>query len=530
MGLFSEQEWQRAIQIATKRGTGNKQHIVPATYEVYRVKKLLTGLVFGGLDKNLGETWGMCPALYDKALGSTFKPDTGYDPIYPWKCTQHQRKKLDVPSLVQHVCNPRRPPSRSKGNEKDILQAWKLQYTKNNWKRFGVFGTRGGFNVPYILPKAKNVIQPEIRREKWMKVRPIAPSTKHPLRQVLHKAGRAWFHISRNIPGDHFVLDKCDDVPMKLKSAVACLQHIQGGLHITNEDIEGCYPNMPKELIKEAARWVCNNLELAGKIGVWVPRRGKKKCSFDIHPNIAWKYTWLPFADLIDIMEFSLDNAIIRLPDGMLCKQKEGVPMGDAISPGGTIITLAYMENTFLSRLQQKERGHVVGIRYMDDLLTVYKDDGGHQTRDILTRMHSSMYKGRLRLEPAHDSHFLETRFELRGDKVLLRLKNENEGQTQPKVWRYQHWYSATSFTLKRSILLAALKKVHFMASDHEQLAISARAKVQEFMNAGYPFGVIKFMCSSMATTTGERVWLDFPYFSTTCTTNPFVVERSQGR
>ena len=166
----------------------------------------------------------------------------------------------------------------------------------------------------------------------------------------------------------------------------------------------------------------------------------------------------------------------------------------------------------------------------MDDLLTVYKDDGGRQTKDILTRMHSSMYKGRLRLEPAHDSHFLETRFELRGNEVLLRLKNDNEGTIQPKVWRYQHWYSATNFTLKRSILLAALKKVHFMASDHEQLAISARAKVQEFMNAGYPFGVIKFMCSSMANTTGERVWLDFPDFSTTCTRIHIVVERSQGR
>ena len=137
IGLFSEQEWQRAIQFATsKKETGRKQHIVPATYEVYRVKKLLTGLVFGGLDKNLGETWGMCPVLYNKAHRNTFQPDTGYTPIYPWKCTLHQRKKLDVPSLIKHVCNPRQPASRSKGSERDILQAWKLQYTNKNGKRF----------------------------------------------------------------------------------------------------------------------------------------------------------------------------------------------------------------------------------------------------------------------------------------------------------------------------------------------------------------------------------------------------------
>ena len=133
--------------------------------------------------------------------------------------------------------------------------------------------------------------------------------------------------------------------------------------------------------------------------------------------------------------------------------------------------------------------------------------------------------------EPAHESHFLEARFELgEEDNILLRLKNDNEGAVQKKIWRYQHWFSATSFTLKRSILLAALKKVHFMASDHEQLAISARAKIQEFMDAGYPFGVLKFMCSSMAITTGERMWLSFPHFPTTSTTINPVVERSQGR
>ena len=227
---------------------------------------------------------------------------------------------------------------------------------------------------------------------------------------------------------------------------------------------------------------------------------------------------------LIDLMDFSLDNALLRMPDGTLRKQSKGVPMGDAISPGATIIALAYMEHMFLSALSSIERKQFVGIRYMDDLLTIYKENRHAPIGDTLKRIRQSMYQGELKLEPAHDSQFLETRFEVSDDgHLLLRLKNTNEGTVIPKVWRYQHWHSATSYTLKRNILLAALKKVHHMASDKEQLAISARAKIHEFQRAGYPFGVIKFMCNSLAATTGQHIWrtvfTQTTHFSTTSPT-----------
>ena len=59
----------------------------------------------------------------------------------------------------------------------------------------------------------------------------------------------------------------------------------------------------------------------------------------------------------------------------------------------------------------------------------------------------------------------------------------------------------------KRSLLLAALKKVMFYASDSTQLCRSIVAKIREFQAAGYPIGVLRFMCNVMYTQTQVSVW-----------------------
>ena len=62
--------------------------------------------------------------------------------------------------------------------------------------------------------------------------------------------------------------------------------------------------------------------------------------------------------------------------------------MGDAISPGITIITLAYMEHCFLADMLQQERILFHGIRYMDDVLTIYKENS--TARGVLERIQHS--------------------------------------------------------------------------------------------------------------------------------------------
>ncbi len=81
------------------------------------------------------------------------------------------------------------------------------------------------------------------------------------MKTLLHKAGRAWYFIAKNIPGEHFVIDSTMDVPGFLKNAENKLKNFQGELKVTLQDIEGCYPNMPKDVIIQAARDVCSKLQ-----------------------------------------------------------------------------------------------------------------------------------------------------------------------------------------------------------------------------------------------------------------------------
>ena len=56
-------------------------------------------------------------------------------------------------------------------------------------------------------------------------------------------------------------------------------------------------------------------------------------------------------------------------------------------------------------------------------------------------------------------------------------------------------------------VLLSSLRKVHAYASDETQLCKSAIAKLKEFGRAGYPRGVLQYMCNVVYTSTQVRTW-----------------------
>ena len=102
---------------------------------------------------------------------------------------------------------------------------------------------------------------------------------------------------------------------------------------------------MPKDSIEAASMEEIAQLMREGKKGVWIPQARSKPC--------AWKQpkkqlgTWIPLAELRDILIFALHNAFIRMPDGTIRKQTLGIPMGDPLSPGMTILTASWMEKEF---------------------------------------------------------------------------------------------------------------------------------------------------------------------------------------
>ena len=145
--------------------------------------------------------------------------------------------------------------------------------------------------------------------------------------------------------------------------------------------------------------------------------------------------------------------------------------------------------------------------RYMDDvMLFVSKAPDWDRERFLQDFERSECYWDPLTLKRTDDGKFLETKFEKKQNGVQFRLKNDNEESYQ--VWRYHHYQSRLDYTCKRATMLGALKKVEKMASDNDELEFSALAKCKEFLNLGYPRGILRHMCGYLHYFSKNRRWL----------------------
>ena len=85
------------------------------------------------------------------------------------------------------------------------MSTWQKMYKLKGWDKYAKFEKKGGFNRPYLLFKAKNMIDKEIREKKWDSARPIAPGTKHPMKRLLSLVGRALYFMVMEWKGEHFI-------------------------------------------------------------------------------------------------------------------------------------------------------------------------------------------------------------------------------------------------------------------------------------------------------------------------------------
>ena len=482
---------------------------VPDTKEVYQLKKRMRGLVIGPLDKNKGELWGCCPALYHQALEKMYGEQTGYQEIMPAKLSAYRRKRYTVEELPEQIMRTKQVPANQRGSERDLTELFSRIYKRRGWQRYAPFNRKGGLNQPYLLFKAKNVTEPDVRDAKLFKARPIAPGTRHPMRRLLHYVGRAWSFVTAQMVGEQFTINKSAEVPRFLEEAARALAP-HGAIKAEIWDIEGCYPNMPKETIRFALRRVLQDMRRAyDEHGVYVPK-------FSDAQPCRWQtrrkgMQFIPFQVMLDAAEFSLDFAMVRMPDGRILRQVQGIPMGDPISPGMTIGTCGWMEREWMETVAPATKRYFRAKRFMDDILLVYAESPRFEaTRFVGDLQRSECYQEPLRLEKGNDGTFLETRFRIdeRRNAFTYYLKNDNEGG-ETRVWRYHHFHSCAPFMQRRATLTACLRKVQQMASDADTLRVSALAKIAEFRRLRYPVGLLRKACSYLAATTGERAWLD---------------------
>ena len=111
-----------------------------------------------------------------------------------------------------------------------------------------------------------------------------------------------------------------------------------------------------------------------------------------------------------------------------------------------------------------------------------------------------------LKLEEAADGIFLETSFRTADRHLYYRLKNANEGGKKA-IWRYHGYDSYSPMWQKRSTMVATLKKVDFMASDDFERFESARDKLREFADLGYPTKMRREACGVLIRERPSMAW-----------------------
>ncbi len=147
--------------------------------------------------------------------------------------------------------------------------------------------------------------------------------------------------------------------------------------------------------------------------------------------------------------------------------------------------------------------------RYMDDCLLIYRaGGGGREDNETVREFEKKCYLPPLKLEEAEAGVFLETLFACAKDgTVTHRLKNKNAGESTPRVWRYHRYDSYVPHLQKLGVVMGVLQKVARMASDVEQFVQSARDKLWEFAQLGYPVKLLRLACFRMYGSTTEPMW-----------------------
>ena len=86
------------------------------------------------------------------------------------------------------------------------------------------------------------------------------------MRRLLHLAGRAWSFITANLKGQNFIINHGEQVPEILKNIQMTIGK-QGKIRTKVWDIESCYPNMPREIIRFSLRDLVKQIKT--KMHIW---------------------------------------------------------------------------------------------------------------------------------------------------------------------------------------------------------------------------------------------------------------------
>ena len=383
------------------------------------------------------------------------------------------------------------------GDEEDIIKYWEWFYYKQKWNKIAPFNNKGEIGQSYGLPKFKHW-EPEKVAEKWRNARPISPMCKHPMAELLGATGRAWMYIIKKWKGDNFTLHAAQDIKDKVQGAVEKLIVASEGegLEIKHRiwDIESMYPSMPKGDMIKAMRTILKDVIEAERLRVThvtIPkckslriRWGKQYGELDKSNSVT-----IPLDNLVKIAKFSLEHCVTKINRGKLLRQKQGIPMGDSLSPAFAIGTCAWFEEKWLQTIPTQDRWRIEGVRYMDDVLMVVNDKGWGKADAWFGAIEKvgGCYPAPLSLKQDDGKHYLECTIHNQGDDMLLQHWNKNGGDGgKQRFYKGIHAYSYNEKRNKRGAMIGNFMRMAKNSSNNELLNTSLREKWRELKYLKY--------------------------------------------
>lgn len=491
------------------------QHELITQSDVYHVRRLLSGYVIGGADKNNGCLLVSCPKWYNEMLKKTYIDDHEHYELYD-NNDQSQSGIINTDSILNSF---RTAYNRHRLHTNPLTQ---------NWSDIGRL-LPGKLPYAYISIKNKDVL----------KVRPIVSYKKHILRKVFKCAANALFFLLQQLPENikHFALFNIS----KLKSTVNEIQMKSNNIwnntgnnndhnvryNLLSVDVKNMYTNLTHSSILRSVHWLIKITSTENNYGRGC--RNRDRIAVSIDPNKIIKTEWgrsynrlisieILLGTLMEIVEFDLSNVYFTVGHQLL-RQINGIPMGGLLSAHLAVLVCIYNEHQFMSSLGIDQR-YIHGIRYIDDLIlfAVYQNgnDESFRKSHLLLESAMLMYDSALELEkqPPEDGNiypFLSANLKIEFNEIIIspQMKNWNEIMTsgKQKLLKFQSFHSYSSTATKSGVLTCTLHRL-YANSSNEQILINAVHQLYcELNTIGYPLSIIIRALKQMFIKTHLPVW-----------------------
>lgn len=236
-----------------------------------------------------------------------------------------------------------------------LLHLWHECYIARRWKCFGRFDLKGNIGYAYCFPKAKNVSRDRV----------IVSCVNHPIRTILHRVGCILIQLLCKCAFVHFNLHSVAEFTHKWERYARSVGNSDALLSIYT-DVKEMYTGMKHGPALDAVGFVISRCKAALRSPYVSCSTGNTvvfgKCR-------AAGFVTFHLDDLLQFVQFELENLFFTVGSEVVLRQKVGAAMGGFTSPGCAQCVAAVAEYQCMSWFIASSC--LFATRYMDDTFVI---------------------------------------------------------------------------------------------------------------------------------------------------------------